>query len=113
MTQPQGKPKSILEDVAEGFRKGLLLSIGIQDELDNDRALIARKPDPRSRRLTKAEQIEKTKDWPQHDPNPNNCTGRGHTTCLRQGEHSWFNHSMDSYFEHPELSNLPEGFVEP
>ena len=27
-----------------------------------------------------------------------NCTGRGRTICERQGEHSWFNHSMDKAY---------------
>lgn len=60
-----------------------------------------------------ARQSGSKRDWPKHDPNPANCTGHGHAECVRQGEHSWFNHSMDGYYAHPELSNLPEGFVEP
>lgn len=36
-----------------------------------------------------------TKDWPMHDPDPNHCAGRGHGTCLREGEHSWWNHAGD------------------
>ena len=55
----------------------------------------------------------RTKDWPKYDPDPKNCTGFGQKYCLEQGEHSFFNHSMDSYYKHPELSNLPEGFIEP
>lgn len=37
----------------------------------------------------------RTKGWPVHDPDPNHCTGRGHKTCLREGQHSWFNHAGD------------------
>lgn len=54
----------------------------------------------------------RTKDWPQHDADPVHCNGYGHATCMRQGKHSWFNHSMDSFYAHPEFSNLPEGYVE-
>lgn len=54
----------------------------------------------------------RTKDWPKHDPDPRNCTGHGHAECMRQGEHSWFNHSMDSHYANPGLSNLPPGYIE-
>lgn len=54
----------------------------------------------------------RTRDWPKHDPNPNNCTGHGHYKCMSQGEHSSFNHTMDSYYAHPNLSNLPDGYIE-
>lgn len=59
------------------------------------------------------EDNDRTKDWPKHDPDPRNCTGHGHAECMRQGTHSWFNHSQDSYHANPGLSNLPAGFVEP
>lgn len=39
------------------------------------------------------------------------CAGNGRRYCEEQGEHSWFNHSMDSYYAN-NASNLPEGFVE-
>lgn len=65
----------------------------------------------RTRYLTEAESAEKTKDWPKYDPDPNHCTGHGQTACLREGRHSWFNHSMDSYYTSNE-SNLPLGFKE-
>src|SRR3990167_2491168 len=55
----------------------------------------------------------RTKDWPRHDPDPRNCSGHGQRKCLEEGRHSWFNHSMDSYYANPHLSNLPPGFVEP
>lgn len=38
----------------------------------------------------------RTEDWPEHDPNPVNCKGKGHAICMQQGEHSWFNHAQDS-----------------
>lgn len=46
-----------------------------------------------------------TKDWPKHDPNPANCSGKGHARCVEQGEHSWFNHSQDNMSS---IGNLPE-----
>jgi hypothetical protein len=54
----------------------------------------------------------RTKDWPEHDSDPANCTGHGHDECVRQGEHSWFNHSMDSYYKNPGSSNLPNNHKE-
>lgn len=55
-----------------------------------------------------------TKNWPKFDPDPRNCTGHGHTRCMAEGEHSFFNHSMDSYYDprNVHLSNLPPGYVE-
>lgn len=52
----------------------------------------------------------RTRNWPKHDPDPKNCTGAGQRKCLKQDEHSWFNHSMDSYHANPGLSNIPPGY---
>lgn len=41
------------------------------------------------------------------------CTGHGRKDCERLGEHSWFNHAMDSYHSGNRESNLPTGFKEP
>jgi hypothetical protein len=55
-----------------------------------------------------------TKDWPKYDADPAHCTGAGHATCEKNGIHSFFNHSQDSYRDpkYQGLSNLPTGFVE-
>jgi hypothetical protein len=44
------------------------------------------------------------------DPDPRHCSGQGQNTCMAQGRHSWFNHSQDSYYKNPHLSNMPVGF---
>lgn len=35
------------------------------------------------------------------------CSGQGRKYCEEQGEHSWFNHTMDSNY-----GDLPMGFIE-
>lgn len=40
------------------------------------------------------------------------CKGHGRKTCIANGVHSWFNHSMDSYYEHSGKSNLPDNWKE-
>lgn len=40
------------------------------------------------------------------------CTGQGHAKCVKDGEHSWFNHSMDSYFNAPYRDNYPQNYRE-
>lgn len=53
----------------------------------------------------------RTKSWPKFDPDPNNCTGKGHSICMREGEHSWFNHSQDTMSS---FNNLPpEAYLQP
>lgn len=61
---------------------------------------------------TIASVAESKRSWPTHDPKPEHCTGHGHIQCMRDGEHSWFNHSQDS-FHASNTNNLPEGFIEP
>lgn len=51
-------------------------------------------------------------NWPSYDPDPRSCDGHGHATCLKDGRHSWFNHTMDSHYANPNLNNLPDGYKE-
>lgn len=46
------------------------------------------------------------------DKLPSHCDGYGRRQCEKDGEHSWFNHAMDTYYTSSE-SNLPPGFTEP
>lgn len=34
------------------------------------------------------------------------CSGPGRARCKQNGYHSWFNHSVDSYFKNP-TGNIP------
>jgi hypothetical protein len=38
------------------------------------------------------------------------CTGHGRATCVKNNEHSWFSHAMDSYYANPNIDNYPPGY---
>lgn len=43
---------------------------------------------------------------------PEDCTGAGRKTCEKNGEHSIFNHSMDTYLAGSGGNGLPEGAID-
>lgn len=113
MNQPQVKSNAtkILEEALTQHVKMQNLII----KMETDSASIASEAEqPKSEFATimGIEDNERTKDWPKHDPDPAHCSGHGHAQCVRDGQHSWFNHSQDS-FHSSNASNLPEGFIEP